>query len=131
MPKILVADDSDIDLQLTQRALKKAAVGYELSMVEDGAQAVASFDDDVVLAFLDHRMPGMGAEHVLREIGSERLAAVPVILFSSAVSPSDVDLCVGLGAREYVEKPTDPSAYSAAIAAVVARYLPAVEPSSA
>ncbi len=91
------------------------------NICEDGEDALKQLvpDPEVRLVLLDHRMPKMGAEDFLKALPADRLSSLAVILFSSAVSPANVDRCLQLGAKAYVEKPTDPSDYAAAIAGIV------------
>lgn len=125
MAQILIADDSDLDRELTARALRKAAPDIAVTICEDGEQALAQFgaDEEIRLVLLDHRMPRMGAEEFLAAAPKERLSQVIIVLFSSAVSPISVDRCLQLGAHAYVEKPTDPTEYSAAVRGMVEQYL--------
>ncbi|AIE84503.1 two-component system regulatory protein [Fimbriimonas ginsengisoli Gsoil 348] len=67
-------------------------------------------------------MPGMGAPEILAATSEELRAQVPIVLFSSSVSPSDIARCEALGVREYVEKPTDPSAYADAVTAICTKW---------
>lgn len=123
MGKIVVADDSDLDRALTQRALKKFAPECEVYLFEDGEGAVEYLREnpDVGLVLLDHRMPRMGALEVLAALKPEPGGAA-FVLFSSAVSPTNVQRCLELGAREYVEKPTDPTAYVDLVCEMASRY---------
>ena len=126
MAQVLIADDSDLDRELTTRALRRVAPHITTTVCEDGEQALHQFeaDPEVRLILLDHRMPKMGAEEFLAAAPKDRLGAVTVILFSSAVSPLSVDRCMQLGVHAYVEKPTDPTEYSQAIRRIVEEYLP-------
>jgi CheY-like chemotaxis protein len=124
MPRVLVADDSELDLQLTRRALRKALPEWEIDAAEDGAAAERQLNagEPPSLVLLDFRMPGMGAPEVLATTTESFRADVPIVLFSSSVSPTDVARCVALGAREYIEKPTDPSAYADAVTDICRRW---------
>jgi DNA-binding NtrC family response regulator len=126
MAKVLIADDSDLDRELTSRALRKAAPEVTKTVCEDGEQALAAFiaDEEIQLILLDHRMPKMGAEEFLAAAPPERLKAVTIILFSSAVSPLSVDKAMQMGVHTYVEKPTDPTDYNLAVRRIVEEYLP-------
>lgn len=125
MAKILIADDSDLDRELTTRALRKAAPEATMTVCEDGEAALEAFlaDSEIQLVLLDHRMPRMGAEEFLAGVPEERKEGVVMILFSSAVSPLSVDRCVQLGAHAYVEKPTDPTDYTQSVKSLAAEYL--------
>lgn len=126
MPRIVVADDSDLDRELTGRALQKVVPGWEFVIEEDGSllDQWLSSEERPVLVLLDFKMLRMGAAEVLASSGKAYWEKVPAVLFSSAVSPTDVARCVDLGAREYVEKPTDPSEYTEAIRGICKRWLP-------
>lgn len=123
MPRILVADDSELDLHLTRRALKKALPDWEVLEVEDGEAAEKVLvEKEPALVLLDFKMPGMGAIDILEKLDAELPRRIAIVLFSSSVSPTDVARCEALGAREYVEKPTDPSEYAEAVAAICRRW---------
>lgn len=124
MLRVLVADDSELDLQLTRRALKKALPEWEIDAVEDGvsAERMLAAEAPPELVLLDFRMPGKGAIDILSGVSPEVVKTVPFVLFSSSVSPTDVARCEGLGVREYVEKPTDPTEYNKAIEGICRRW---------
>lgn len=117
-PTVLIADDSELDLELTTRALRKALVDVEVVGVTAGSDVVERLRSGVrpSLVLLDFRMPGMGAEEVLASLDPSVSRAVPIVLFSSGISPTDVQRCLDLGARVYVEKPTDPDDYRSEVA---------------
>lgn len=125
MARVLVADDSDLDIELTRRALKKVLPGWEVDVVENGALVAKSLTEgeNPRLVLLDYKMPGVGAPEILASMGAEYWNSVPAIIFSSSVSPSEIDRCKSLGAQEYVEKPTDPTDYTRAIELVCQRWL--------
>jgi CheY-like chemotaxis protein len=126
IPTVLIADDSDLDLELTTRAIRKALAEVETLAVSAGDAVLEHFRLGVrpSLVLLDFRMPGMGAEEVLANLEPGLADVVPIILFSSSVSPSDVQKCVNLGARVYVEKPTDPDDYRNEIARLCREWIP-------
>lgn len=124
MPKILVADDSELDLHLTRRALRKALPEWEIDAVEDGEEASRHLKSDATpeLVLLDFKMPGMGASEILTSLEPDFHRRVPIVLFSSSVSPTDVNRCLELGIREYVEKPTDPTDYANAVQSICQKW---------
>jgi CheY-like chemotaxis protein len=124
MPRVLVADDSELDLQLTRRALRKALPEWEIEAVEDGESAGRELSAGAPpeLIMLDFRMPGMGAPEILAKMPEDIKTRVPIVLFSSSVSPSDVARCQALGVREYVEKPTDPAEYADAVTEICRKW---------
>ena len=79
MSHILLIDDDEDMLAMTERWLKKA--GYEVSTATSGRDAV-SFLSDITpeLILLDYAMPEMDGPAVLRAIRSdERLRSIPVL----------------------------------------------------
>lgn len=125
MRRVLVADDSELDIELTRRALKKALPDWEVEVIENGASVGTSLTarEQPDLVLLDFKMPGMGAAEILAAAGAAYWESVPAVIFSSSVSPTDVARCRDLGAREYVEKPTDPTEYSQAVRAICERWI--------
>lgn len=68
-PRILVADDEDLVLDLTRRILERA--GYEVVTATDGAAALDLFrqqSDQIDLVFLDVTMPKMTGQQAVGEI---------------------------------------------------------------
>lgn len=124
MIKIVLADDNDLDRSMTTRAIRQALPEAFIDAHECGESALVTFDTEPTpaLILLDHRMPNGGAEDFLR-LAAARLDDIPIVIFSSAVSPTNVARCIELGAREYVEKPTDPTDYRTTVQAILHRYL--------
>jgi CheY-like chemotaxis protein len=124
MKTIIVADDSDLDGELTRRGLSKSVGDVAIILCADGVEALAAIETvaEIGLVILDHRMPRMGAEELLLQ-WTDRPVRLPIVLFSSAVSPSNIERCLELGVTEYVEKPTDPGEYDQVVRAMAARYL--------
>jgi len=124
MARVLVADDSELDIELTRRAFRKVRPDWEVEVVENGALVSKSLTeaDRPTLVLLDFKMPGMGATEILSTVGIDYWSSVPAVIFSSSVSPTDVARCKSLGAKEYVEKPTDPTDYTRAIEGICERW---------
>jgi two-component system response regulator len=125
---ILVADDDQLDARLTKRAISSALPDAEIRTFEDGEQALNALNeaeegDRLSLVLMDFRMPKLGCLDVLRSLARHELVEkVPFVLFSSSVGPTDVQKCLAEGVREYVEKPTDPDQYDAAVTDICRRY---------
>jgi len=97
LPHVLLADDSKSDAELTERAFTEAGMSAIFTHVTDGEQAIERcrtaldghypFPD---LIILDMVMPRAGGEEVLRFLqGDERLAQIPVVLFTGAPEKSE------------------------------------------
>ncbi|WP_022870575.1 response regulator transcription factor [Yaniella halotolerans] len=118
MTRILVVEDepsiSDPLAYLLQRE------GYEVTVVDDGLEAVEEFDrNGADLVLLDLMLPGQPGTDVIREIRQE--SQVPVIMLTA--KDGEVDKVVGLelGADDYVTKPYSARELIARIRAVLRR----------
>ena len=118
---VLVADDSDDDFLLLQRAFRLAKFRHELVRVRNGDAAItylkgdSPFDDrqrwpfpDLVL--LDEKMPDGSGFDVLRFLREHQMEhpqlRVPAVLLSGSAAPRDVYQALELGAAEYISKPS-------------------------
>lgn len=118
MTRILVVEDepsiSDPLSYLLQRE------GYEVTVVEDGLDAVDEFErNGADLVLLDLMLPGQPGTDVIRQIRQD--SQVPVIMLTA--KDSEVDKVVGLelGADDYVTKPYSARELIARIRAVMRR----------
>lgn len=105
--KILIVDDTPVNLMLLRANLKRA--GYEVieaSNGEDALRAVESSAPDLVL--LDVVMPGLSGIDVLRSLRSRyAVTALPVIMATAQSESASVVEALTLGANDYVTKPLD------------------------
>ena len=100
--KILVVDDDKIICELLRLYLVKE--GYNVTMVHDGAAALAEFDKlhpDLVL--LDVMMPVMDGWEVCRKIRAKD--NTPIIMLTAKGETYDKVLGLELGADDYIVKP--------------------------
>jgi len=127
MPKnktILVAEDSEGDAFVLQRAFEKAQIDAELHFVADGQDAVdyllgvGPFTDRKVhpmprLLLLDLRMPRLSGFDVLGWLQKHpTLKRLPVAVFTSSNIDKDVDRAYDLGANSYIVKPGSLNGYA-------------------
>ena len=118
MGKILVSDDDKNICELLRLYLEKE--GYEVSIANDGTQAIAKFNaesPDMVL--LDIMMPGLDGWQVCREI--RKKSNCPIIMITAKGETFDKVLGLELGADDYVVKPFDTKEIVARIKAVMRR----------
>ena len=116
--KILVVDDDKNICELLRLYLVKE--GYNVTMVHDGAAALAEFDKlhpDLVL--LDVMMPRMDGLEVCRRI--RKLGNTPVMMLTAKGETFDKVLGLELGADDYMVKPFDTKEVVARIKAVLRR----------
>lgn len=115
---ILLADDSENDIELTLRALNGYKVANEIVVVRDGAELLDflyrrgtyGLRDEVqpVVLLLDINMPKVNGLEVLEKMKSDpSLSYIPVVMLTSSRQGPDVDHCYRLGANAYVVKPVD------------------------
>lgn len=114
--RILLAEDSEADIRLTQEGLKESKIRNDLFIVRDGVEAIeflqqrGDYKDvpvpDVVL--LDLNMPRKDGREVLEEIkGDQRLKTIPVVVLTTSREEEDVLRSYELHANCYVRKPLE------------------------
>jgi CheY-like chemotaxis protein len=116
--RILLAEDSANDVELTLAALEQHRLANEIDVVSDGAEALdylyarGAFagrpGGDPALVLLDLKMPRMDGLDVLRHIKADlRLKTVPVVMLTSSREEQDLVESYELGVNGYVVKPVD------------------------
>ncbi len=112
--RILLIDDNDADVYLLRRALQKAGLTIEFTVLTDGAEGLTfarGQGEDAVrpdLVVLDLNLPKTGGAEVLRAMkGNPVLASVPVVVMSSSASPGEQAVIAELGVAKYLTKPPD------------------------
>ena len=128
MTKILIVEDEASFSEALSYTLQKE--GYEVTVAEDGFDAVEVFDrEGADLVLLDLQLPGQPGTEVCRQI---RLRSrVPVIMLTA--KDGEIDKVVGLelGADDYVTKPYSSRELLARVRAVLRRHVePELEDSS-
>jgi two-component system, response regulator len=116
---ILLVEDNPRDADLTIRALKRRNLANQLTVVEDGAQALdflfcqgiyesrAAFHSPKVI-LLDLKLPKVDGLEVLAQIKkNERTKSIPVVILTSSREDPDIKAAYELGANSYVVKPVD------------------------
>jgi CheY-like chemotaxis protein len=115
---ILLVDDNENDLELTERTLNQYRLVNNIVKLRDGAEALSflyrrgSFGTrnggDPIVILLDIKMPRVDGLEVLRTMKSDpKLQHIPVVMLTSSRQGPDVDECYRLGANAYVVKPVD------------------------
>ncbi len=106
---ILFSDDDTDDALLFTQAADLLTSPILLSFAEDGEQLMKYLDKEVLpdMIFLDLNMPVKNGFECLKEIRSDKnFDRLPVIVYTTSDSPSDIKACHELGANLYVVKPT-------------------------
>jgi two-component system response regulator len=111
---ILLVEDNPDDELLTRRALQKNNIYNTLTVVRDGAEALAYLEQAAVhknlpaVILLDLNLPKIGGLDVLRGIRAhEHLKRLPVVILTSSKEDQDICTSYDLGANSYIRKPVD------------------------
>ncbi|HHW76343.1 MAG TPA: sigma-54-dependent Fis family transcriptional regulator [Xanthomonadaceae bacterium] len=103
---VLIVDDDEVSLRLTNAFLKKAGLNNILPC-QDSRRALELLDQrQVGIVFLDLVMPGVSGETLLRAISQEYPGTLAVILTGT----EDIDTavrCIKEGAFDYITKPLE------------------------
>jgi CheY-like chemotaxis protein len=114
--RILLAEDSVHDVELTLAALAANQLANEVAVVRDGGEALdylyrrGQFQDEPgelpAVLLLDLKMPKVDGLEVLRRIRQDpRLAVLPVVMLTSSREERDIVESYRLGVNAYVVKP--------------------------
>lgn len=124
--EILLVEDTPSDVRLTQEALKRSELKYEMNVVNDGEQAMEylirlkeSHQDlpDVIL--LDLNMPRKNGHEVLAEIKNDSvLRAIPVVLLTVSENDEDVLEALKLKMNYYIAKPVSAPKLTALLSSI-------------
>jgi len=113
---ILLVEDNPGDVRLTREALKDAKVLNEVSVVQDGVEAMqflhreGKFSNaptpDMIL--LDLNLPKKDGREVLAEIKQDPvLKRIPVVVLTTSKADEDIIKTYNLHANAYITKPVD------------------------
>src|SRR5579863_2211366 len=104
--EVLLVEDNAGDILLIRQALGREPFPISIHVAVDGKQAKQmldgpQFEPDLVI--LDLNIPKVSGLSVLECTQPE----VPVVVFTSSSNPQDRQCSFDLGAKDYVQKPTD------------------------
>lgn len=116
--RILLAEDSAQDVELTLNALAENNLANSVEVVRDGAEALDYLHrrgkyagreaGNPVLLLLDLKMPRVDGLEVLRDVKADpRLRTIPVVILTSSREEQDVVRSYELGVNAYVVKPVE------------------------
>ena len=116
--RILLAEDSDRDVELTLAALEEHNLANEVVVARDGVEALdflynrgkfANHGNGLpVVVLLDLKMPKLDGLEVLRQIKADPgLKHIPVVMLTSSREERDLVRSYELGVNAYVVKPVD------------------------
>jgi CheY-like chemotaxis protein len=116
--RILLAEDSAQDAELTLNALAEHNITNSVDLARDGAEALDYLykrgkfagrqGGNPVLVLLDLKMPRMDGLEVLRTVKADpQLRIIPVVILTSSREEQDVVRSYELGVNAYVVKPVE------------------------
>jgi chemotaxis family two-component system response regulator Rcp1 len=114
--EILLVEDNPGDVRLTREALKEGKVLNNLSVAQDGIEALAflrregkysnAIHPDIIL--LDLNLPKKDGREVLAEIKNDPdLRRIPVVILTTSKAEEDILQSYNLHANCYITKPVD------------------------
>jgi CheY-like chemotaxis protein len=115
---ILIAEDDEEDLLLTQEAIQECGLVADLRIVKDGEELMDYLrrrgayervcSPRPALILLDLRMPRKDGIEALQEIRSDPdLQVIPVVVLTTSQTEEDVRGCYALGVNSYIAKPNE------------------------
>ena len=125
--EILLVEDNPQDLELTQRALRKANLTNCIHVARDGAEALEflfcegahaarKIEDGPKVILLDLKLPKLDGLQVLKRIKSDpRTRSIPVVVLTSSKEQNDVVESYHLGVNSYIVKPVNFERFAAAV----------------
>ena len=125
--EILLIEDNLQDLELTQRALRKANLTNHIHVARDGtealeflfcegAHAARKIEDHPKVILLDLKLSKLDGLQVLKRIkGDSRTKTIPVVVLTSSKEQNDVVESYHLGVNSYIVKPVNFDRFAAAV----------------
>lgn len=113
---ILLVDDSEDDIEFTLKALEKTKLANNVSVVNDGIEAMEFLRKEgkyasvstPSLILLDLNMPRKDGREVLTEIKADpNLRKIPVVILTTSQAEEDIVRSYELHANCFVSKPVD------------------------
>ena len=126
LKRILLVEDSELDVEMTLRALAGHRLANDVAVARDGVEALDYLlrrnahagrpEGHPVVILLDNKMPRMSGLELLAILrADEELARIPVVMLTSSREEGDLVKSYELGANAYVVKPVEFQAFVAAV----------------
>lgn len=116
--RVLIIEDSPTDTQLFELAIDECRMEIVVTIVPTWHDAQTVLDNvtthptmggssiTLSLILLDLNLPGVGGREIISLI-RKRGMQVPIVVFSTSTSPTDIASCYKEGANSYIIKPYD------------------------
>ncbi|MGH9293679.1 MAG: response regulator transcription factor, partial [Acidimicrobiales bacterium] len=99
--RVLLVEDSESFVDALVVGLERE--GFDVTVAEDGVEALERFDDSIDLVLLDVMLPRMSGIDVCRAIRAR--SDVPIIMVTAKSTELDAVVGLEVGADDYVAKP--------------------------
>ena len=125
--RILLVEDNEGDIMLTQEAFEDAKINTKLSVAMDGEQAIDylnkkdGYSNELTpdLILLDINLPKKNGHEVLKYIKEEAgLKHIPVIMLTTSSSQKDINQAYNSYANCYITKPVEVNEFLSVIATI-------------
>jgi two-component system, response regulator len=132
---VLLVEDNEDDVTLTEMAFKKGQLTGKLVVVVDGREALDFLfyhgkytnrtpAENPALILLDLKLPLVSGLDVLKEIRADKnTSQIPVVILTSSIEEKDQTDSYRLGANEFIIKPTGFSHFIEVIQQIKAKWL--------
>jgi len=110
---ILLGEDDTDDQEMLKEVFISIDKSFILFFVNNGGEILSALEklrDDQMpcLIVLDYNMPGLNGADILRELKTnERYKHIPRVVWSTSPSEKFKQICIELGALDYVIKPNN------------------------
>src|SRR5690349_15722264 len=104
----LLIDDDEDDREIFALVLRELSKTHVCIMASNAKEGLRILGDDGLMPdfiFLDLNMPAMSGKECLKEIRkSQHLNSIPVVIYSTSTSQSDIEETKQLGADRFISK---------------------------
>jgi len=118
---VMVVDDDRVLVKMLSQWLKQ--LGYGTFAAHDAPEAIKLMSMQKLNAvILDLDMPGTHGSAIIQRLKAfNRTSSIPILVLSGSDDPNEVKEVLGLGADEFLEKPTDLERVEQALAGLLAK----------
>lgn len=109
---ILVGEDDIDDEEILEEIFLSIDPSIKLTFINDGQKLVSSLENETTknlpgLIILDYNMPHLNGAEILKCLQeNEKVKNIPKIIWSTANAEGFKNICLQLGAYEYLVKPS-------------------------
>ena len=122
--KVILVEDNLADVELVRISIRELEKPIELVHVGDGQELLHFFKvsplNDIAVILLDLNMPRVSGIDVLQHMHNDpNLKKIPVVMFTTSNSRTDILKCYEFGAKAFVCKPLDIFEFNTSIRSIV------------